>query len=515
MAQPDTDDPAPPRQAITPSDFAKGTGTTLVARLGGVIEVVTQPLYVWLFGLAGYGLYAVLWAAINLVENIADLGMTSALQRTIPKAKSAADEAASLRTAFVLGVAPCFAVAVLASLLAPQVATLFNAAEDDAIFLIAAIRLFVWALPLWAFVEIATSAMRAKRVFGAEIRLRLVWEQSLRAVLAVIFYGGGMGIMAIFTAHLTSLAIVSVLSLRLLARQYDLKLMFAPHRCAVHLDTVKAGLTALPANIVGRLFGDGPPIILNAWLPGSAGAVAAALYAIARKISSIVQLVRSAFSYVMAPLAAAASAGEQRELRDIFGFATRLCVAIVLPLAATLASGGTLILTVFGGQAKAAYPALTLLILARATEAITGGATPIQQVTRSYWGQQLGSLCGIAAATFITLVLMPDAGVIGMSIAVAAGFLIASIVPIVQLWSEDGLHPFDPPFLGGFIIAATVAAAAAIFAKAAMQAPATLAWPVLIAVLVGSVWCSCRYALGSHDREALGKLGKALRLIPR
>jgi O-antigen/teichoic acid export membrane protein len=96
MAQPDTNDPAPPRQAITPRDFAKGTGTTLLARLGGVIEVVTQPLYVWLFGLAGYGLYAVLWAAINLIENIADLGMTSALQRTIPKAKSASEEAALL-----------------------------------------------------------------------------------------------------------------------------------------------------------------------------------------------------------------------------------------------------------------------------------------------------------------------------------------------------------------------------------------------------------------------------------
>jgi O-antigen/teichoic acid export membrane protein len=391
---------------------------------------------------------------------------------------------------------------------------LFNAAENDALFLISAVRLFVWALPLWAFVEIATSALRAKRVFGAEIRLRLVWEQSLRAILAFAFYAGGMGIMAIFTAHLLSLAIVAVLSVRLLARQYDLKLILSAPRSALAADTVKAGLAALPANIVSRLFGDGPPIILNAWLPGSAGAVAAGLYAIARKISSIVQLVRSAFGYVMAPLAAAASLGDTREVRDIFGFATRLCVAIVLPLAATIASGGVLILTVFGKQADAAYPALVLLILARATEAVSGAATPIQQVTRSYWGQQLGSLCGIGVAAAITLALMPGAAVIGMSIAVASGFVIASIVPIIQLWSGDGLHPFDPPFLRGFVVAAMIAATAAILSKVAALAPAPLAWPALIAILIGSIWCSCRYALAEHDRAALGRLGKTLRLMP-
>jgi hypothetical protein len=40
---------------ITTADVAKGAGTTLLARLGGVLEVVAQPLYIWLFGLAGYG----------------------------------------------------------------------------------------------------------------------------------------------------------------------------------------------------------------------------------------------------------------------------------------------------------------------------------------------------------------------------------------------------------------------------------------------------------------------------
>jgi O-antigen/teichoic acid export membrane protein len=76
-----TPSPSQPSETVSNRDVAKGAGTTALARLGGVLDVLTQPLYVWLFGLASYGLYGALWAAINLVENSADFGMAAALQR--------------------------------------------------------------------------------------------------------------------------------------------------------------------------------------------------------------------------------------------------------------------------------------------------------------------------------------------------------------------------------------------------------------------------------------------------
>ena len=54
-ASPPSDLPPGSRQV------AKGAGTALLARAGGVIEIISQPLYVWLFGLPTYGLYMVLW----------------------------------------------------------------------------------------------------------------------------------------------------------------------------------------------------------------------------------------------------------------------------------------------------------------------------------------------------------------------------------------------------------------------------------------------------------------------
>ena len=150
-ASPDTDP-----NSVTSRHVAKGVGTTLLSRLGGVVEIVSQPLYVFLFGLASYGMYTALWAAVNLAENILDLGMTSAMQRTVPKANDKHEATSALRISLLLGVLPGAVVALIVSLMAPQIAPIFNVAAADQDKLVPAIRLFAWALPLWAFVEVAT-----------------------------------------------------------------------------------------------------------------------------------------------------------------------------------------------------------------------------------------------------------------------------------------------------------------------------------------------------------------------
>src|SRR3546814_8732527 len=68
--------------------------------------------------------------------------------------------------------------------------------------------------------------------------------------------------------------------------------------------------------------------------PGASGAAAAGLFTIARKLSSVVQLVRIAFVYVLAPLAASAERADRAQVADIYAYATRLILAIALPLAA-------------------------------------------------------------------------------------------------------------------------------------------------------------------------------------
>ncbi len=499
---------------ITNRDFAKGAGTTLLARLGAVFETISQPLYVLMFGLAGYGLYAVLWAAITLIENVADLGMPAALQRVVPQAASPQDELCALRCALLIGVIPSIFLALAIMLGAQAIAPLFNAADADAAMLVSVIQIYAWSLPLWAFVEVATAALRSKRMFGAEIRLRLLWEQVIRLGIAVALFFAGFGTMALFYAHLLSLVLTCLLALRLLTRYFDLRHFFSAKSAQpVFSEMLGAGLAVLPSNVVARLFSDGPPLLLNALLAGATGAISAALYVIARKISSIVQLVRTAFNYVLAPLASAASKGESGQVARIYGFVTRLSFALALPLGAVLGGGGSAILRLFGADASAALPALVILTVARIVEAVIGGAAPIQQVTSGFRSQLAGSLGGLATAAAICLWLMPAWGVTGMAIAVGAGVITSVAIPLYQLHLIAELHPFAAPFLQVMARSVLIALVTLMAALLITQLPQWSQLPMLIVALLIALWISARFALPLEDRRALGSAATKLRLV--
>lgn len=503
--------------AVTNRSVARGLGTTVLARLGAVVEIVAQPLYVLMFGLAGYGLYAVLWAAINLIENIFDLGMTSAMQRTVPQSASDADAAAALRTAMIFGVGPCIAVAALIAVFAAELAPLLNVAAKDRDLVTPAIRIFVWALPLWAFVEIATSALRARMVFGAEIRLRIVWEQVMRLVFAGLFFADGLGLKGLFIAHLCSLAVTAGLAVRLLARHYSFAdLWRGPWASEIARNTFWAGLSILPSNIVGRLFSDAPALILNLLLPGAAGAAAAGLFTIARKLSSVVQLVRIAFTYVMAPLAASAERQDRGQVADIYAYATRLISVIALPLAAALAAGSSSLLSLFGDQAQGAQAALITLLFARAAEAVLGISAPVLQVVAAFRHQLTASIFGIAVALGTGWLVVGHLDPLtGVTVATAAGLIMMAAIPTLQLAITEKLHPFDAQFPAVALRGLLVTAAAGVVALFVGRLPDMIALPLIALVAVASIWVALRFALPIADRASLGKTGRALRLSGR
>ena len=493
---------------------AKGIGATALARLGALVEIVAQPLYVLMFGLAGYGLYAVLWAAINLAENVFDLGMTSAMQRTVPRSADDADAAAALRTALLLGVGPCFLAAAVAAWQAPALALLINVSEDDAANLVPALRLFIWALPLWAFVEVSTSALRARMLFGAEIRLRIVWEQVIRLSVAVVLYFAGLGLLGLFIAHLCSLTITAFLCFRLLKRHYRLPLvLIGPFWPRIARDTALAGITILPSNFAARVFSDAPALVVNQLLPGSQGAAASGLFIIARKLSSVVQLVNIAFSYVLAPLASIAERHDRAEVRDIYAYAVRLIFVVAVPLAAVLAAGSAPLLSLFGAGAAVAQAAVVALLLARAAEAVMGVSLPVLQVVAAFRHQLTASLVGLAVAVLAGVLLigrLPP--LLAVTTAAAIALVVTAAVPMVQLWRFESLHPLTPAFprVALTTLAATFAGVG--IALYATSFPNVIAIPVVLATAVASVWISARFALPIADRRSLGKAARALHL---
>lgn len=492
---------------------AKGAGTVALSRLGAVIEVVSQPAYTWMFGLPTYGLYMVLWSLVNLVENIFDLGVTSGLQRILPTTASDEERARAVRAALLLGVLPNLAAGALACLFARDIAGLLNVSAADQGRLVTAIRVFAWALPLWAIVEVATSAVRANHAFGPEVRVRLLWEQLARLAAAGLLWAAGVQTMGLLLAHLASLAFTAASAMRLLNRYVPLRdvIRIRTGRAMLH-DMGLAGLSVLPANILGRAFSDLATVIANLLAPGAAGASAAGLYAIARKVASIPQIVRQTFGYVLGPIAAAASRGDRKTLQALYDFAVRMSLLLAVPTCVALAAAGPAILGLFAHGAEAGLPVLVILVAARGIEAAIGPASAIQQAIGRRILPLQNSLWAVAAAALALLVAARWWPSVAVALAVAAGQVVVAARSIGQLNREEGLAAFAPPFLRTFGVAVGASLLIVALGLLASRLPLAAYGLIVVTSWMAALWIALRYGLSESDKSALGRGRNGLKL---
>ena len=497
--------------AVTRGDVARGAGLAGLSRAGALIEALAQPLYTWLFGIATYGLYIVLWGAVNLLTNLVDLSMTSALQRVVPTQEREELAHGAVKLALIVAVGTASLIALLVCLNAVQVASIFSAAPEDAARLPLAISLFAWALPLWTFVEVATSAARARRAFGPEIRLRIFWEQIARIGFAVGFFLLGFHSIGLMLAHLCSLALTALLCLPLLGRYYSLRLLLtAPIPAALARNLLVAGAGLLPANLARRILIDAPPVILNLTIPGAAGASAAGLFEIARKLSTVPYIVRQSFQYVLGPLSSAQAHADRAQVAPLYHFASRVSTALVVPLSGLLIFAGTDILSVYRPEARAALPMLWILVAARGIEAVVGPASTIVEMIGHRALPLLNSAIAIALWIGLTYWLTPIYGPLGMAIAVAVAVVSSTYAATIELQVADRLSPFDYKLFQGLGIA-LVGVAFMAGGEWLFDGPARFALEVVL--WAATSWLTLRYGLTRLDREALGGLSRGLRLV--
>lgn len=513
MSGPIEDALVPPAPAVSNQEVAKGAGLAALSRLGALIEVIAQPAYTWMFGLAGYGVYVVLWAAINILANVLDLAMGQALQRLVPAEDDTDRQHGAVKFALLTGTGLGMAAALAMTLSADWLASFVAAAPAEAERLPQAIAMFAWSLPLWIFVEIATAAARAKRAFGPEIRLRIFWEQVARLVFAAGFFAIGFDLTGLLLGHMLSLALTAILSAQLLGRYYDLgRLWRAPMPALLRRSVLSSGVAMMPPAIARRAYNDLPPILLNLMVPGAAGATAAGLYGIARKIASIPLIVRQSFLYVLSPLASAQAAADRSAMLPMYRFSTHLSLLLAVPLAGFLILVASDVLSAFAPGAAAALPVLVVLLAARAGEAVIGPATPIIEMVGHRALPLFNSLIGLVLWLAVALWLVPTYGAFGMAIAVSIAVVATAWAAVVELRISDGLTPFGAGFwravASGTLIIAALWLAGEAFGQLGMTLRAIgllfLFWPLL--------WLGLRFGLDANDKAALGKFGRRLRL---
>jgi O-antigen/teichoic acid export membrane protein len=144
---------------------------------------------------------------------------------------------------------------------------------------------------------------------------------------------------------------------------------------------------------------------------------------------------------------------------------------------------------------------------------VLGSAVPIFLVVSDYRRQLAPSLIGLAVALALGTVLVPLSPLSGMAASVSAGLLLAAAIPMVMLHRHQDIHPFRDGFPRTALRAAALGVPVAALAWSATLLPRGAALAVIIAVALGGLWCTGRFALSEADRKTLGKTGRALRLI--
>ena len=489
------------------TSVAKGAGLTFLGRLGAVIELLSVVLLAQTYGAESYGIFLLFWGYIFLTSSFTNLGMVAVLQRFVPGAKDEHEAHSYLKIALTVTLTLSLIFCVITFIAAPVLSPYINAGQEKQQAITDIVRIYIWTLPLWCLVEIATGAVRARHAFGAEIRLRIFYEQFLRIVLAMVFYFLGQDTFGLYLAHLCSLFITMLLSLRLLGRFYNVSLIFRTSwQSDILGHAISYGIPMMISLATQRLYSNLPLFFLNAFLPGVRGAEAVALYGVARKIVSVLHVIRQVFSYVLSPLAAAIHAGENKEnVQVIYAFSTRLICSIFIPIATFIVIFRHDILGLAGHDFVAAGSVLLILTIGRGAEALTGPANAIIDVIGRYRIPLINSFSGLSVACVLMAILVPQYEMAGAAVAAVIGLNVTSLLAFFILYLRFDLQPYDHRIVRPVLSAALFSAS--LFLVDILTHDLLTAWRLGIGLstLLLILFLLYHYGFDFQDRRSLGK----------
>jgi len=495
--------------------IAGGAGYAFLGRMGAIIEGLSVIAFSWFYGAFIFGLYAVFWGYVKIVTGISEVAMTTTLQRFVPRADGD-NERASAVAGYGLKISFLIAVILssIISFIAPEIIHIFNAAPEQQDDLTRLVRIYVWILPLWTLVEVATASVRATRNFGPEIKVRIFYEQGFRLVLAVGFALLGYLTYGLFIAHMISVFLTALFALRLVSKYYDFgALLRAPMSGPMAKEMLIYGLSVMPSNLTKKLFSEFPVVFLNILLAGSAGAEASAFYAVARKIASALQAIRLTFEYVMAPLAAERDgAGDHKALNEMYGFATRLSFAVALPFGAALIWAGKDILTFMRPEFAAAYGAILILVLGRVMEALSGPSSAIIEMLGHRMLPMINAVLGVSAMLVIGFILIPTHGTMGAAIGAAIGLNVTAYLNLFETIILFKLVPYSKESIRPYLVAVLCSAVLILPSYYELSIPIPGGGLALATIsLIVALLFLVRFGLNDEDACALGKIGRFAR----
>lgn len=429
---------------------ASATAAGFVVRLGARIGFLYAAAH--LFGIALFGAYTIAVAAIEIAVTIGGLGA----KRILFKRLEAPSERPPAHIILDSAVLVAGVSVLLAGLL--MLGVVLIGARLDAPNLALALFWLAPAIVGQALLDLVLAGTRWTQAVRYEIAARSLIEPyaALAAVLGAALLGWReTGLVVSYWVGTGAALLYACYGLRrrlggLKLRTYRLS---AARKRTILRESVPVVLNDLLNGVQGRI-----DITLVALFMGETGA---GIYGMARQIRTPLRQVRQSFDGLLNPIIARTLAQKGAAQTGVAtASATRLILAIQLPLFLALVFGGEALLGTFGPGFAAGY--LAMLFLA-AAETIQGafGISDLIILYHRPRAQLLLPLSNIAANVGIGLLLIGPYGVTGAGIAVLCGALAGAAVRRAALRNHFAVR-IGPFYHAGPVLAAVAAAGVAV-----------------------------------------------------
>jgi O-antigen/teichoic acid export membrane protein len=294
-----------------------------------------------------------------------------------------------------------------------------------------------------AIVTTLTTALMAAQIMRGQILVRGILEPLLLTIASVGFrFGLGRAAWALALAQCVAGSIAVGAALAIYGKRFSLRRtlgqMFrarAPRgllRFSVPM-WASDGLAALQSRAdlltFARLLPD----------PGAVG-----MYAVAKQIANVVNVVRFSFDPVFWPrVSALARKGDRSALEDVYRLVARWVAWLAVPTAVVLARFGPDIGRLVGREYRGPYAVFVLLCLGQLFNAVFGLAGHLMAMAGRPSVVVWGYACGTILLVALALLFVPRWGMSGAAAASALSYVAVMSYQVVEAWRAHSVSPLS------------------------------------------------------------------------
>lgn len=235
-------------------------------------------------------------------------------------------------------------------------------------------------------------------------------------------------------------------------------------------------------------------------------------YGTSRRISLAPSAINAALNQVYSPMASNLFLQNRREeLASLFKSMGKWSFSLAFPLFCLQVVFPREILSIFGSDFRDASAALVLLAFSVLFTFGTGPVTTTLILTGRSRLAFLDYLLVVVTEIALGFWLIPRYGVVGAAIAHLVGTALNNLLPLWQVWSASGLHPYRLDYWKPIVAGLVSAAAARAVVLAIGVSSGVIAIPIAV-VVVGLVYVGLLLllGLGPEDRAAISALTSRL-----